>query len=129
MLIKTGMRVGEVTALYPTDIDRRKGFIHVRRTIRRNEAGRFVVGDDAKTSSGQRDIPLTDDILHVIREQENVNRIMFGLSADGLIFRSIEGEILRDYSVDREIKRICKKGRYRILLLPCLSQYVCNPLY
>lgn len=109
-MIKTGMRIGEVGALYPTDIDRHKGFIHVRRTVRRNEAGRFYIGDDVKTSSGKRDIPLTDDILQVIRDQEKNNHIMFGLSKDGLIFRSVEGNIMRDYSVDREIARICRKA-------------------
>jgi len=107
-MIKTGMRIGEVAALYPTDIDKHKGFIHVRRTVRRNEAGRYNVGDDAKTSSGKRDIPLTDDILQVIKDQEKNNHITFGLSKDGLIFRSVEGNIMRDYSVDREIARICQ---------------------
>lgn len=111
MMIKTGMRIGEACALYPTDIDRHKGFVHVRRTIRRNEAGQYYVGDDAKTSSGQRDIPLTDDILQLIREQENRNRILFGSDSDGLIFRSVEGNILRDYTVEREIKRICKAAQ------------------
>lgn len=107
-MIKSGMRIGEVCALYPTDIDKHKGFIHVRRTICRDELGRYIVGKDTKTYSGQRDIPLTEELLDIIRKQEKNNRIVFGLDKDGLIFRSVEGNILRDYSVDREIKRICK---------------------
>ena len=80
------------------------------RTVRRNKARRYYVGDDAKTSSGKRDISLTDKILQGIRDQEKNNHILFGLSKDGLIFRSVEGNIVRDYSVDREIARICKKA-------------------
>ena len=37
VMIKTGMRLGEVTALYPSDIDEEKGFIHVNKTITKNE--------------------------------------------------------------------------------------------
>lgn len=61
-------------------------------------------------TKSKRDIPLTDEILHIIRDQEKNNHILFGLSKDGLIFRSVEGNIMRDYSVDREIARICKKA-------------------
>ncbi len=108
MMLKTGMRIGEVTALYKTDIDRKKGFIHIRRTIQRNEFGQYIVGEDAKTENSKRDIPLRKDVLEIINQQENQNRIFFGLEAEnGLIFRSVDNKILREYSVNREIKRIC----------------------
>lgn len=109
-MIKTGMRIGEVTALYLTDIDRVNGFIHVRRTITRDEIGGYMVGDDTKTESGNRDIPLTPDILQIIRNQEELNRKVFGFDWSGLLFKSSEGSILREYTVNREIKRICKEA-------------------
>ena len=107
VMIKTGLRVGELGALYPIDIDTRNGFIHVRRTIQRDEAGTYFVCDDTKTESGSRDIPLTPELISLFREQEQLNRSIFGLKIDRL-FRSTEGEILREYSVNREIGRICK---------------------
>jgi integrase len=106
-MAKSGMRVGEVTALYRTDIDRKNGFIHIRRTIARDEAGAYIVGDDAKTKSGQRDIPLTDELYGIIKAQEALNNVIFGMEASGLLFRGAEGQILREYSLNREIKRIC----------------------
>ena len=108
LMIKSGMRIGELSALYRTDIDRKNGFIHVKRTIARTEAGGYIVGDDAKTKSGVRDIPLTDELYSIVKEQENLNRMIFGLEINGLLFKSAEGNILREYSINREIKRICK---------------------
>ena len=110
LMISTGMRLGEATALYLTDIDRKHGFIHVRRSITRNESGTYYVGSDAKTKSGIRDIPLNEDIISIIKDQEELNRICFGLDWKGLLFQSVEGEILRDYTINREIERICKRA-------------------
>lgn len=111
VMIKTGMRIGELTALYPSDIDRRSGFIHIKRTITRNEVGAYIVGDDAKTASGKRDIPLTEEVYGLIRKQKEFNFSLFGSKdIDGLIFKSVNGEILREYTLNREIKRICNKA-------------------
>lgn len=108
VMIKSGLRIGELTALYRSDIDHKNGFIHVRRTIARNEVGGYIVGDNAKTKSGLRDIPLTDEVFNIIKEQESLNRMIFGLEINGLLFKSAEGHILREYTLNREIKRICK---------------------
>lgn len=107
LMIKTGMRIGEITALYRSDIDHKNGFIHVRRTITRTEVGGYIVGNNAKTESGMRDIPLTEEVYKIIKDQEQLNRVVFGLDANGLLFRSAEGEILKEYGLNREIKRIC----------------------
>lgn len=108
VMIKTGMRIGELTALYPADIDRKNGFIHIRRTVTRNEVGTHVIGDSAKTKSGTRDIPLTSDVAEILKNQQELNRSIFGIEKNGLLFKSAEGEILKEYGLNREIKRICK---------------------
>lgn len=107
LMIKCGLRVGELAALRRSDVDFGSGFLHIRRTIARNAAGGYIVGEDAKTKSGNRDIPLTDDIYDIIKAQDKLNRVMFGLDTNPLLFRSAEGQILREYSVNREIRRIC----------------------
>jgi integrase len=109
LLIKTGLRIGELAALNRADIDRINGFIHVKRTVSRDAAGGYIIGADAKTKSGQRDIPLTEELNGIIKEQLAYNRMIFGFdNMDGYIFRSTEGGILREYSINREIKKICK---------------------
>ena len=105
LMFLTGMRIGEVGALYLTDID--DMFIHIRRGITRDEVGCYIVGEDPKTESGVRDIPLTPELRKVISDQCDLNRMVFGTKWTGLLFKSPEGEILREYTVNREIKRIC----------------------
>lgn len=108
MMLGTGMRIGEVSALYPIDIDRGNGYIHVRRTVTRNELGGYEIGENTKTENGVRDIPLRDDVYHVYLNQKELNRFLFGEEYSGLVFPSYKKEILREYTVNREIKRICK---------------------
>lgn len=110
LMINTGMRIGEATALYPTDIDSREGYIHVRRSIIRNSVGGYEVGQDTKTTSGTRDIPMTDEVNKIIQNQYQYNLFVFGKNYTGLLFPSPEKNILREYTVNRSIKRICKKA-------------------
>lgn len=119
-MILTGMRIGEIGALYQTDIDKKAGFIHVRRTVIRNEIGGYEIGENVKTISGQRDIPLTPDMLDCIRHQETLNHMIHGLDRGGLLFRSAENDILREYAINREIKRICKAAG--------LEKFTCHAL-
>ena len=108
LMIRTGMRVGEIGALTAFDIDERAGLIHVRRTITRDEANAYKIGDAAKTESGRRDIPLNPEMLEAIKNQKNMNRLLFGSNLPETIFVSMEGALLRDYTVDREMERCCK---------------------
>ena len=107
LMLLTGLRIGEVGALYITDID--NDFIHVRRSITRDEIGGYHVGTDAKTQSGKRDIPLNDTLKKIIRDQKELNQKYFGLDWNGTLFQSSEGELLREYTINREIKRICNQ--------------------
>ena len=104
MMIQTGMRVGEVTALYPSDIG--KGFIHITKSITRAEDGAYIVGKYTKTESGKRDFPLNAELRNIVTDQKKHNEMVFN-DMSGLIFRSFDGEIARDYSINREIERIC----------------------
>ena len=65
-----------------------------------------------------RDIPLTDEVYNIIKRQEQLNRRVFGLEPNGLIFRSSEGKILREYAINREIKGICVEAK--------IEPFTCN---
>ena len=110
LMLLTGMRIGEVGALYLTDID--DNFIHIRRTITRDENGNYLVGNDTKTYSGVRDFPLglCPELREVIKKQKELNNMIFGLGWSGTLFQSTEGQLLREYTVNREINRICKES-------------------
>lgn len=105
LMIRTGIRLGEASSLEGTDIDDK--FIHIRKTISRDEMGGYYVSDDPKTISGIRDIPITESVLDIIKRQKELNNNIFGSDWSGLLFKSPECEILREYTVNREIKRVC----------------------
>ena len=107
LMLLTGMRFGEIGALYLTDID--ENFIHVRRTITWTETNFSTVGEDTKTEAGQRDIPLTADIKKVLHDQKELNFLLFGSKWSGTIFKTISGTILKNTIINREIKTICEK--------------------
>ena len=106
LMLLTGMRVGEVSALTASDFDFRNSCIHVCKTVTRNDIGGYEIGDSTKTYSGKRDIPLTDPIRQIVSVQKVLVRDLFGIRFDRLLFPSPEGKILREYQINREIKRI-----------------------
>lgn len=111
LMIGSGMRMGEVAALYLTDVDKKKKVLHIRRTLTRDEVGGYVVGDTTKTPKGVRDIPLfLDDcnLFEIIKMQDELQKELFGDQVEGVLFKSSDGELLREYTLNREIKRICK---------------------
>lgn len=108
LMIQTGIRVGELAAINAFDVDNRNMMLHINKTVTRDELGLYEIGDSTKTESGMRDIPLTTKALESIKAQKRMNRELFGTAASGTLFQSLEGKILREYQVNREIKRICK---------------------
>ena len=107
MMLHSGLRVGEVSALYQTDID--KNYIYVNKTVTRNEIGGYIISETPKTEKGKRLIPLNADLKRIIEEQKRQNLDLFGLTFDKTpLFRSFDGKLLREYTLNREIERICK---------------------
>ena len=109
LMIQTGIRVGEMAAISLFDVDDKKMMLHINKTVTRDEIGAYGVGSTPKTDAGNRDIPLTDQALKSIEAQKTLNKQIFGNVSYSTIFRSAEGALLREYQVNREIKRICKK--------------------
>ena len=110
LMIQTGIRVGEMAAISPFDVDGKGMMLHITRTVTRDETGAYGVGNTPKTDAGNRDIPLTDQALQSIKAQQALNRLVFGNVTHSTIFRSVEGALLREYQINREINRICKRA-------------------
>ena len=87
--LSTGMRIGEICALTWDDIDIDNGVIHIRKTlqriyIRENGIRRTeLVIDTPKTATSIRDIPMTKDLLSVLKPlRKVVNEQYFVLTND-----------------------------------------------
>lgn len=120
-MLNTGVRVGEAGAITEDEIEGNR--VHIVRTIAKTEIGGYHF-QKPKTEAGKRVIPLNLDARKAIYAQrENLtmlrldNRPAKIVSGNedtathprkATLFCSPEGKLLRDYAVDREIKRICK---------------------
>ena len=63
----SGLRMGEVNALTPEDIDFGRNLIHVRNTVILLN-GKSELGDTAKTYNGVRDVPICKKLKPVLQE-------------------------------------------------------------
>lgn len=82
----TGMRMGEINALTVNDININFKRIDVNKTITRGEKGQAIMGDTAKTAAGSRVVPITADVLRIIREAMLIsapNELLFTKNNDG----------------------------------------------
>ncbi len=109
LMIQTGIRVGELAAITPFDVDSKEMILHINKTVTKDEIGCYTIGNTPKTDAGNRDIPLTEQALDSIKAQKVQNRLLFGSVTHTTIFTSVEGALLREYQINREIKRICKR--------------------
>lgn len=114
MMISTGMRCGEVAALQWQDIDRDAGMIHVRRTVTRSASGKLVVGTSTKTNASTRDIPITENVAQILREQRKRADVLFMPSAT--VFISQYNTVVKDGSINRAIgvalRRLERRGTH-----------------
>ncbi len=71
VMLRTGMRRGEMQGLKYSDIDKKNNVIHVQRTLKYIE-GIGYLEDTPKTRTSKRDIPLTTDILMLLEAQKKI---------------------------------------------------------
>lgn len=106
----TGMRLGEVGALYWSDIDKEKNVIHVRRTITRTEDGIFCIGDSPKTDSGIREIPMNAAIRNVLEQaKKKWDTLQKQPRYEMLCFLSPRGLMISHGTVNKNIRIILSK--------------------
>lgn len=77
LLLCTGMRLGEATALTWSDIDYINNVIHVTKTISRSATGEYIT-DTPKSKTSIRDIPLNDSIKRVLKSQKEKLSLVHG---------------------------------------------------
>lgn len=108
LMLRTGLRNGELRALKYNDIDFENHVLHIRRTLKYIDHRGFFE-DTPKTRSSVRDIPLTKNITSLLNAQNPSEH-----SPNEYIFKNSKGKPLcRDsvqYELDKIIKRINESG-------------------
>ena len=103
----TGMRMGEINALRPEDIDFKKGVIHVRGTISMGIDWRIYRRSHTKTDAGMRDVPI-NSLVRPILEQAITD---MKWNREGLIFYDHnKKDVISTSQVNCFYRRICEKA-------------------
>lgn len=113
-ILQTGVRSSELRGLKWEDIDFENRIIHIRRNVTYNSNnGRFITGE-LKTSSGQRDIPMTQTVYDLLinmkhmRSERKQKVISFEFSDH--IFLNRNGNLISNSNYDRYLKKLCVKA-------------------
>lgn len=98
----TGMRMGEVCSLYLSDIDFSNAEISIERTLTRGANDTYIIGENAKTEAGTRQIKV---IPWVIDELQKYKDKYYTKNADNVFF-SRKGKLLTVSQVNSYYKRL-----------------------
>ena len=103
----TGMRMGEINALKPENINFKDGYIHVGATISRGLKSKSFYKPHPKTAAGIRDVPITEKtkelLMQALEEMKD--------NPEGLIFYDYNKEdVVATYQVGKFFERICVKA-------------------
>ena len=103
----SGMRMGEINALKPENIDFENGLIHVRSTVSRGLEYRVFIKEGAKTDAGVRDIPINKALEPVLQDaMERKRRNPLGL----VFYDHLKNDLITTSQVNCFFHRICKKA-------------------
>lgn len=112
LILQTGLRVGEMTALKWSDIDFEKRILHVRRTMEYVYSDKRWRSGDPKSRSGARDIPLTNEAVCILKRQKEKIK---GLNWDstefpGFVFLNQDGEPAKRSSYNKDLYMLAGKA-------------------
>lgn len=107
--IYTGMRIGEILALSKEDIDLNNNVIHIRRTLTRNKEDKIILGNSTKTYCGNRDIPITSLVKHILEEKAKDN--------NELLF-TYNNKLIMPSTINTHFKKICKNANIQVITVP-----------
>ena len=101
-----GLRIGEVNALRPEDIDLNHNVIHVRGTVARNKENEPIREDMTKTAAGLRDVPISSKLLpylHLALERYTDNK------CGVLFYDHVHDKLISSQQVNCFYGRVCEK--------------------
>lgn len=112
--LHTGMRIGEILAIQPEDIDFKTNLINIDNTLTKNKSGKVIIGDTTKTYESTRKIPITT-ILKPILEDCLANYIP---NKNNLLFCHLNGSIIAPATINTQFKKICKNANIKVITKP-----------
>ena len=99
-----GMRMGEINALYLSDIDFDNNAIHISRTLTKDVNDRTVMGVTTKTYAGTRTVYFNNEIKNILEQHIKNNNI-----TDLLFIDKNNKSFITTSQVNSAFKRLCEK--------------------
>lgn len=114
LVLQTGLRVGELTALKWSDVDFTNKKLHISRSAATMPQKGFIIGD-TKTYSGIRDIPLTDEAIRILKDQKakSKDEKVISMKYADYIFTNRRGNLIRTSAYYRGISVVCNHAGLR----------------
>lgn len=102
----TGMRIGEILALTPDDVNLDKNIIDINKTLTKDKNGKYMLGKTTKTYASCREIPITKLFKANLKDAMN----NFIPNKNNLIFVHPNGNIIAPSTINISFKKICKNA-------------------
>ncbi len=112
LILQTGLRIGEMTALKWSDIDFERKILHVRRTMEYVYSDkRWRIGEP-KSKTGNRDIPLTNEAVKILKSQREKIRASKQISMEfpGFVFLNQDGKPATRSFYNKDLSFLAKKA-------------------
>ena len=130
ILFKTGLRISEFVGLTLADVDMKNRKININHQLQRKRNMEYVI-EDTKTSSGTRDIPMTDDVYERFkriianRKKPKVEPMICGKS--GFLYLDKNDMPMVALHWEKYFQHICEKYNsiYKVQM-PKITPHVCR---
>lgn len=113
-ILQTGARSSELRGLKWSDIDFQNRTIHIRRNITHDSNNNRFIAGELKTSSGQRDIPMTQIVYDLLINMKHMRserkRKVISFEFSDHIFLNRNGNLISNSNYDRYLEKLCVKA-------------------
>ena len=113
--LKTGMRRSELLGLEWNEVDLKKGFIKVRKTLLKTQGG-SIHQNHTKNESSRREIKMSNDLINILKthkKKQNELKLLLGPEYDNtknFVFARPDGKNYNPRTISRKFEKAVKKA-------------------
>ena len=111
LALHSGMRIGEILALQPEDIDFKNKLLTIDNTLTKDKDGKVIIGETTKTYDSTRKIPITSILEGIL----NDSLISYIPNNNNLLFCHSNGSIIAPSTINSQFKRVCKNAGIKVI--------------
>lgn len=111
LALHSGMRIGEILALQPEDIDFKNKLLTIDNTLTKDKDGKVIIGETTKTYDSTRKIPITSILEGILSD----SLISYIPNNNNLLFCHSNGSIIAPSTINSQFKRVCKNAGIKVI--------------